>query len=179
MALFNHSSEFQPHSPSGFYTMFRGSNSKGKKQQDHLWSSVEAEPCCSPQGLLPLLCWLSLWVACLTTVELIKVMLTCSMWWPGGLWEMNDPQEDFCASFRKRNLAQILGLWRNASQRWLMKLGRNGDPVIVYWSLKEVFIFSLLLSTSRLKHMVSCSASLLELVGIQWLAQGLSPAGVE
>lgn len=135
MALLNHSSE----SPRGFYTMVQGSNSKEIMQRGHFWSSVKAWSRCSPRGPPPL-CWLSLWVACLTTVGLIKVMLTCSMWWPG---EMNDPQEDFEASFRKRVLAQILWLWPNACQRWVMILGRDGDLVIVYWSLKEIFIFFL------------------------------------
>lgn len=167
MALLNLSSESQAYSPSGFYTTVQGSNSKEIMQRGHFWSSVKAWSWCSPQGQ-PLLCWLSLWVACFTAVELIKAMLTCSMWWPGGLGGMNDPQEDFWASFRKRILAQILWLWPNACQRWLMTLGRDGDLVIAYWSLKEIFISFLAavheggagrdsMTCSRTLHQAGCS----------------------
>lgn len=41
----------------------------------------------------------------------------------------------------ERVLAQILWIWPNACQRWLMILGTDGDLVIVYWFLKEIFIF--------------------------------------
>lgn len=150
MTLLNHSSGFQAYSPSGFYTTVQGSNSKEIMHWGHFWSSVEAWSWHRPQGL-PLLCWLSAWMSCLSAVELIKVMLTRSLWWPGGLREMNEPQEDFWASFGKTALAQILWLRPNACQIWLMILGRRGDLVIVYWSLKEIFIYFLTVVLMKVK----------------------------
>lgn len=150
MPLFNYSSESETYTPSGFYTLVQGHNSKEMIHWGHIWSSVKAWSWCSQQELQPP-CGLWVWATRLTAVELVRVMLTCSIWRPGA------------------------SLGRLLSQFLLLcaKVGKNGELVILYWSLKEILISVLAAVPTWRLHVVSCAAALLQLVGIQLLAEGL------